>query len=70
MTVADVGQCLPGKTFKYDAHSVIELEALLEHTAVQGFPVISGDSRHMLEGYIKRAEMEYVLSASISGLSL
>lgn len=38
----------------------------LQRTAVQGFPIISGDGRRMLEGYIKRTEMEYVLGTSIS----
>lgn len=38
-----------------------ELDAILEGTPVQGFPIISVDGQRMLEGYIGRTEVEYVL---------
>jgi chloride channel 3/4/5 len=43
---------------------VVLVEAILKRTAVQGFPIISGDDQRMLEGYIGRTEVEYVLGAS------
>ncbi|KAH7339880.1 Cl-channel protein [Rhizoctonia solani] len=37
------------------------VEEKLEHTSVQGFPVVSADSQKVLIGYIGRTELRYVI---------
>ncbi|KAF8518751.1 Cl-channel protein [Gautieria morchelliformis] len=41
--------------------TVADVETVLERSAVQGYPIISGDGRRMLEGYIGRTEIQYIL---------
>ena len=36
-------------------------EAKLSQTDVKGFPIVTGDERHLLLGYIGRNELRYVL---------
>ncbi|KAL5631205.1 hypothetical protein ACGC1H_006896 [Rhizoctonia solani] len=38
-----------------------EVEEKLEHTSVQGFPIVSTDSQRILMGYIGRTELRYVI---------
>lgn len=42
---------------------MVTVDAILEQTTVHGFPIVSGDNHRMLEGYIGRTEMEYVLGS-------
>ncbi|KDN45559.1 hypothetical protein RSAG8_04883, partial [Rhizoctonia solani AG-8 WAC10335] len=43
-----------------------EVEEKLEHTSVQGFPIVSTDSQRILVGYIGRTELRYVIGKARS----
>ncbi|CAE6435892.1 unnamed protein product [Rhizoctonia solani] len=43
-----------------------EVEEKLEHTSVQGFPIVSTDSQRILVGYIGRTELRYVMGKARS----
>ncbi|KAF8520392.1 Cl-channel protein [Hysterangium stoloniferum] len=49
------------QTLPVSGMTLSELDAILESTTVQGFPIISVDGERMLNGYIGRTEVEYVL---------
>ncbi|KAG9124943.1 glycerol ethanol, ferric requiring protein [Ceratobasidium sp. 392] len=44
-----------------------EVEEKLEHTAVQGFPIVSSDSHRTLLGYISRTELRYAIGKARRG---
>ncbi|GJJ06304.1 hypothetical protein Clacol_000495 [Clathrus columnatus] len=48
-------------TLKATGMSIGSVERLLQQTSVKGFPVVSSDGQNILEGYLGRSEIEYVL---------
>lgn len=41
--------------------TVRDIEALLNNTVVNGFPIVTNDARQTLVGYIGRREVRYVI---------
>lgn len=41
--------------------TIQDVEALLNSTAVKGFPIVQNDARQSLVGYIGRREVRYVI---------
>ena len=48
--------------------TIQDIEALLNNTTVNGFPIATNDPQSALVGYIRRREVRYVIGTSLPSL--